>query len=71
MRCLEIQDFLCNISSFTLQENLKIDSIIKLNAIKYIIINFNSIAILRFCSIKIAQQAFYFFFAFQISQILF
>ncbi len=45
-----------------LQDNLKINSIIKFNTIKYIAIDFNNIAILYFCLIKITQQAFKFFF---------
>jgi len=65
MRCLEIQDFLCDILLFTLQKNLKIDFVIKFDAIEYIIMNSNNIAILRFCSIRTTQQAFcYFFFVF-------
>jgi len=41
-----------------LQDNLEINSIIKFNTIKYIIIDSNSIAILHFCLIRIVQQAF-------------
>jgi len=45
-----------------LQNNLKIDSTIKFNVFKYIILNSNSIAILYFCLIKTTQQAFYYLF---------
>ncbi len=55
MRCLEIQNFLRNVLSFTLRNNLKIDFVIKLNVIKHITIDFNNIATLRFCLIKTTQ----------------
>jgi len=47
---------------FILEDNLEIDSAIKFNIIKYIILNSNNIAILYFCLIRIAQQIFYYFF---------
>ncbi len=62
MRYLKIQNFLRDILLFTLQDNLKIDFAIKFDAFKYIILDFNNIAILRFCSIKIAQQVFCYLF---------
>ena len=45
-----------------LQNNLEINFITKFDTIKYITIDFNNIAILRFYSIKTTQQAFNFFF---------
>ena len=45
-----------------LQDNLEIDFAIKLNIFEYIILDFNSIVILYFCSIKAMQQAFYYLF---------
>ncbi len=61
MRCLEIQDFLCDILLFILQNNLKINLVIKFDAFEYITLNSNNIAILRFCSIKTTQQTFCYF----------
>jgi len=62
-RYLEIQDFLRDILLSILRKNLEIDSTIKFDAIEHIIINSNSIAILRFCSIRVAQQTFYYLFS--------
>ncbi len=62
IRCLKIQNFLYNILLSMLQDNLKINFVIKFNAIEYITIDFNNIVILCFCSIKATQQAFNFFF---------
>jgi len=58
MRCLEIQDSLCDVSSFTLRDDLEINSIIKLNAIEHIKKIFNDIKLLNFDSIRATQQAF-------------
>jgi len=55
IRCLKIQNFLRDVSLFMLRNNLKINFVIKLNIIKYITINFNNIAMLRFCLIKTTQ----------------
>jgi len=58
MRCLEIQDSLCDVSSFTLQNNLEINLVIKLNAIEHMKEIFNNTKLLDFNSIKATQQAF-------------
>ncbi len=58
MRCLEIQDFLCDVSSFTLRDDLEIDFVIKLNAIEHMKKIFNDIKLLNFNSIRATQQAF-------------
>jgi len=58
MRCLEIQDSLCDVSSFTLRSDLEINSIIKFNAIEYMKKIFNNTKLLDFNLIRIAQQAF-------------
>ena len=58
MRCLEIKDSLCDVSLFTLQDDLEIDSIIKLNAIEHMKKIFNNIKLLNFNSIRATQQAF-------------
>ena len=58
IRYLEIQDFLCDVLSSTLRNNLKIDSIIKLDAIEHIKKTFNDTKLLDFNSIRATQQAF-------------
>jgi len=58
MRCLEIQDSLCDVSSFMLRNDLKIDFVIKLNAIEHMKKIFNDTRLLNFDSIKATQQAF-------------
>jgi len=58
MRCLEIQDSLCDVLSFTLRNNLKIDLVIKLNAIEHMKKIFNSTKLLDFNLIRTTQQAF-------------
>jgi len=45
-----------------LQNNLKINFVIKFDTIKYITINFNNIVMLRFCLIKATQQTFNYLF---------
>jgi len=58
MRYLEIQDSLCDVSSFTLRNDLKINFVIKLNAIEHMKEIFNSIKLLDFDLIRATQQAF-------------
>jgi len=58
MRCLEIQDSLCDVLSFTLRSDLEINSIIKLDAIEHMKKIFNNTRLLDFDSIKATQQAF-------------
>jgi len=63
MRCLKIQNFLRDVLLFTLQDNLKINFVIKFDTIKHITINSNNIVTLRFCLIKATQQAFNYLFS--------